>query len=363
MGKKLFDFVIGNPPYQSGDNESNSRQEPVYQHFYESAESLGEKYMLISPARFLFNAGLTSKEWNKKMLSDEHLKVEKYVQNGNEVFPNTDIKGGVAVIYHDDKKNFGAIETFIPDENLREIAIKVRKSKPTPISEIMHGGRSDLLFNNLAITENPQIVSDRLKAIQKKNPKVTSLAKNEEFEIKSSAFDVLPYMFHKSVQNEILYYRILGLSNMSREWRWVEKKYVYARNQKDNNLNSYKVLIPKASGTGKFGEALSEPIISAPNDTSTPTFISMGKFSSEFEAKSAVKYICSKFCRTLLGILKITQDIVPSKWLYVPLQDFTSSSDIDWSKSVHEIDLQLYKKYGLSDEEISFIETNVKEMA
>ncbi len=95
MGKKkLFDFVIGNPPYQSGDNESNSRQEPVYQYFYDSAERFGEKYMLISPARFLFNAGLTPKEWNKKMLSDEHLKVEKYVQNGNEVFANTDIKGG-----------------------------------------------------------------------------------------------------------------------------------------------------------------------------------------------------------------------------------------------------------------------------
>ena len=64
----------------------------------------------------------------------------------------------------------------------------------------------------------------------------------------------------------------------------------------------------------------------------------------------------------MLGILKITQDNTAVKWKYVPLQDFTSSSDIDWSKSIHEIDLQLYKKYYLDKKEIEFIETYVKEM-
>jgi type II restriction enzyme len=70
----------------------------------------------------------------------------------------------------------------------------------------------------------------------------------------------------------------------------------------------------------------------------------------------------TKFARFQLGILKATQAITPEKWKYVPLQDFTSKSDIDWTKSVHEIDLQLYKKYGLSKEEKDFIETHVKEM-
>ena len=65
----------------------------------------------------------------------------------------------------------------------------------------------------------------------------------------------------------------------------------------------------------------------------------------------------------MLGILKITQHNHKGTWKYVPLQDFTPSSDIDWSKSIHEIDLQLYRKYGLSVEEIEFIETHVKEMA
>ena len=72
--------------------------------------------------------------------------------------------------------------------------------------------------------------------------------------------------------------------------------------------------------------------------------------------------IKAKMVRALLGILKTTQDVTPDKWKYVPIQDFTEFSDIDWKKSVHEIDLQLYRKYKLSKEEIDFIENNVKEM-
>ena len=75
------------------------------------------------------------------------------------------------------------------------------------------------------------------------------------------------------------------------------------------------------------------------------------------------KYLKTKIARALLGVKKATQHNPKSVWKYVPLQDFTSSSDIDWSKSIHEIDLQLYKKYGLNQEEIDFIEKNVKEMA
>ena len=75
-----------------------------------------------------------------------------------------------------------------------------------------------------------------------------------------------------------------------------------------------------------------------------------------------MKYIKAKFCRVMLGILKVTQDNPPKKWKYVPLQDFTSMSDIDWLQSVSDIDKQLYKKYGLSEEEIQFIESHVKEM-
>ena len=107
---------------------------------------------------------------------------------------------------------------------------------------------------------------------------------------------------------------------------------------------------------------IGNPIIESPRTGATETFLSIGSFETEIEAQNSLKYIKSKFARTMLGILKTTQDITPEKLKYVPLQDFTANSDIDWTKSISEIDQQLYQKYGLTQEEIDFIESHVKEM-
>ena len=117
---------------------------------------------------------------------------------------------------------------------------------------------------------------------------------------------------------------------------------------------------PKANGSGALGEVLSTPLIGEPLIGATETFLSIGSFEKKEDAEHCLKYVQSKFARTMLGILKITQDNTKEKWAYVPLQDFTDKSDIDWSQSVHDIDQQLYRKYGLSDEEIQFIEEKVK---
>jgi len=111
-----------------------------------------------------------------------------------------------------------------------------------------------------------------------------------------------------------------------------------------------------------LGEVLSLPLITGPETGYTQTFIGLGAFEREEEAANALKYVKSKFARTMLSVLKVTQDNNKETWKYVPLQDFTSTSDIDWTVSVSEIDARLYQKYGLSPEEIAFIETNVKAM-
>lgn len=95
----------------------------------------------------------------------------------------------------------------------------------------------------------------------------------------------------------------------------------------------------------------------------TQSFIGIGAVETVGEAEAILKYIKTRFVRALLGILKGTQDNPPKRWKYVPLQDFTSSSDIDWSKSIAEIDEQLFDKYGLDEPERNFIRTKVKEMA
>ena len=94
----------------------------------------------------------------------------------------------------------------------------------------------------------------------------------------------------------------------------------------------------------------------------TYTFMSVGNFKTLFEAEAAEKYIKTKFARILLGALKITQHNPVSTWKLIPIQDFTPNSDVDWTKSISEIDQQLYRKYGLSDDEIKFIETKVQAM-
>ena len=160
----------------------------------------------------------------------------------------------------------------------------------------------------------------------------------------------------KEKENDIA---ILGLVDGKRSWRYVDEYYLDDYN---NQIGAWKVLVPKSNGSGVLGEVLSTPLIAEPTMGYTQTFLGVGAFDNESEAQAAYKYIISKFARTMLGVLKITQDNPPEKWKYVPLQDFTNHSDIDWTKSVHEIDLQLYDKYGLSADERNFIETHVKAM-
>lgn len=357
-----FDVVVGNPPYQELSSVNN-KQDAVYNYFYDLAEKVGSKYCLISPARFLFNAGLTAKDWNKKMLDDEHVKVEYYEQDSSKIFPTTDIKGGVVVIYRDAELKFGAIKNFIPDENLRKLASRFKAIPSENLPSIMFGGRSDLKFNELFLKDYPDSPEKRLKQIQRKHPEVVILGKNEEYELKSSTFDSLDYVFlenePKKSQN---YWKLLGIYNGSRTYRWIDKKYMDARYPLSNNLEKFKVFVPKANGSGAIGEVLSTPLIGNPFVSATPTFISIGAFDTEMEAKNLMKYIKSKFSRALLSILKITQDNPPLKWAHIPLQDFTPNSGIDWSKSIPEIDQQLYKKYGLDKSEIDFIETKIKAM-
>lgn len=158
------------------------------------------------------------------------------------------------------------------------------------------------------------------------------------------------------------YYHLLGLIGAKREWKYIEKEYMSPRNLNRNNIEKYKVFIPEANGSGFLGEALSRSEIGRPSDSATSTFISIGSFNSEEEAKNCAKYLKTKLLRCLLGILKKTQHTPPAVWAYVPLQNFTAISDIDWEQSISDIDKQLYKKYKLTNDEIEFIESVIKPM-
>ncbi|EJG6120134.1 Eco57I restriction-modification methylase domain-containing protein, partial [Listeria monocytogenes] len=147
-----FDVVIGNPPYQEKTIGNSTQAPPIYNKFMDLSYDIADKAVLITPARFLFNAGATGKAWNEKMLNDKHLKVIYYKQNSADIFPNTDIKGGVAVTYWDVTKNFGAIKVFTSFPELNSILQKVNNIGYTSLSSII-AGRSIYKLTDLAIEE------------------------------------------------------------------------------------------------------------------------------------------------------------------------------------------------------------------
>lgn len=186
------------------------------------------------------------------------------------------------------------------------------------------------------------------------------MSKGHDYDLKSNAFELLlQVFFERKPEDGKAYIRIYGRLEGERVVRWIRKDYV---NEPDN-LTRWKVFVPAANGSGALGEVLTTPMIGEPMIGSTETFISIGSFATQGEAAACLKYVKTKFARAMLGILKITAHVTPDKWAYVPLQDFTVGSDIDWGVSVAEVDAQLYRKYGLSEEEVAFIESKVKEMA
>lgn len=340
-----FDFVIGNPPYQDNAiGENDTYAPPVYDKFMDAAYEIADKVEMIHPARFLFNAGSTPKAWNQKMLNDEHFKVIKYEEDATRIFSNTDIKGGIAITYRDATKCFDAIEVFTKYDILNHILHKLISQN---FESIM-----PLVITRTSYRLTSKMHEDHPEAINQ-------LSKGHPYDMSTNIFDRLPQIFYDDEPKDgFQYIQILGRENNNRIYKYVRADYVNT----PDNLYKFKVYLPSANGKGTFGEILTNPVLSSPCIGATETFISIGCCETEEEAFSILKYIKTKFMRGMLGTMKITQHLTPDVWKYVPLQDFTQQSDIDWSRSIAEIDKQLYKKYGLSDEEIAFIETNVKDM-
>ena len=337
-----FDFAIGNPPYQE-DNENSVRKSPVYNCFMDAAFEVANTVEMITPGRFLFDAGQTPKAWNNKMLNDEHFKVLEYERDASKIFANTDIKGGVAISIRNKNKNYGKISVFTPYNEMNSVYKKVL-DKETVFLDTIVSQRGMYRLSTIFFEKYPDAA---LKMGEGTNNMIVS-----------NIFDVLPDAFSDEPNSEKYSLKLLGRSNNTRIYKYIPQEYVI----ENEYIKKYKLFFPEANSSGKFGEVLTLPEIGAPYEGATDTFINIGLFDSVGEAKALVKYIRTKFMRAMLGIKKATQHSPRSVWTSVPIQDFTINSDIDWSKSIPEIDQQLYRKYGLSKEEIDFIESHVKEM-
>ena len=311
-----------------------------------SAHNIGDKAVLITPARFLFDAGKTPSSWNKKMLNDPHIKVPFFESNSVKVFKDILIPGGIAITYRDSRVEFGKIGKFVSYPELNVIRNKVWREKQDSIRSIIY---SQNKFNlDLLYYDYPEYRST-----------IGSNGRDKRFrQIIMERLDV--FTEEKKEANSI---RVLGLIKRDRAYRYIPQKYV----EDEVWIDKYKVFVPFSNGaSGTLGDEparmISKPVLGMPGDGMTQTFIGFGAFDSQFEAEALLKYIKTKFCRILLAILKVTQGNKSETWEYVPVQNFGRTSDIDWDRTIEEIDKQLYRKYDLSEEDIDFINRRIAKM-
>lgn len=340
-----FDVVVGNPPYQDDAVGGSTSNAPIYNLFMDRAYSIADKVMLITPARFLFNAGATPKSWNEKMLKNVHLKVILFEEDATRVFPTTSIPGGVAITYYDKTRKYPPIQLYTSNPSLDSIMDKV-SSMDESVASIV-SGRGVYRLTDKALHDLPDIINIQSKGHSK--------------DVGTSAFKILDnmlYFEHKPIDDEE-YIRVYGLKNSKRTFRWMKKSYL----DYPESFDQYKVFISKANGAAlKNGSIVGAPFVADINVGATETFLTIGGYENKVEAENLAKYIKCKFVRTLVSILKATPNNTRETWSKVPLQNFTPQSDIDWTQSIPDIDRQLYAKYGLDEKEIAFIEEKVKVM-
>lgn len=344
MGKKLFDYVIGNPPYQeqvSNAKKNSSLSKQLFPIFIYEATTVANKVMLITPSRW-FTGDAQDKSFLKLrefIRSNNHVKYLCNYPDAQEIFPNAEIKGGVSYFLIDDSYN-GKVWFDISQHG--KITSEIRNLFEEGLDVIISDGTTYSILSKVIYSKDFQTIT---KITRGRNA-FGIIGKEDVLNTRSKKeyFDGAVKLYCKA--GEI---RWTGLSEIAKGKDIVDK---------------YKVFISKSAGSpGKDLKIIGTPYVGECGTACTDSLFPIGDFDNLDEANNLQKYIKTKFLRFMVSIMKISQNVTQLVYKFVPLQDFAPNSDIDWSKSVHEIDLQLYRKYGLDDKEIEFIESRVKEMA
>lgn len=336
-----FNAIVGNPPYQETLESGRSLAKQLFPSFIEIGIKLNPKYLsLITPARW-FTADAQDNSFPK--LRDFLRKNNRFsflfTHDGKKLFPNTELSlvdyflwdkdyvGNVSFVENTaNQTNIlkrplfeNGIDIIIPQNNIVSIIQKIKNTNFTPLNTITSG-------------------RDAFGIV----------GKNFESRSKSASFEnaVTVLCAHEQM-------RFVARDSISKGTDFLE---------------SYKVFTSKGNGgaglltDGKPVNIIGKSYVGLPNMACTDSLIPFGKFKTITEAQNLQKYMSTKFLRYCVGVLKVSQNLYQNVYNFVPLQDFTPKSDIDWSKNLAEIDKQLYAKYHLSDDEIAFIESMIKPM-
>lgn len=319
-----FDVIIGNPPYQLNDGGFGVSATPIYQKFVNQAKKLQPRYLtMIIPARW-YSGGKGLDEFRDEMLHDKRIRNIVDYPEAIDAFNGVQIKGGVMYFLWDrDNKGDVKVSTFKKDRIVSE------KSRP--------------------------LLEDSADTFIRYNEAISIFHKIKEFN--ESTFDNLvsarkPFGFRttykprskKISDNDVTVYGSKGTGYVSPIEILQNKELV----------DQWKVFIAAAgSGSDTFPhQILGKPFVPALHTASTETYQAIGPFDSKTEADNAAKYVSTKFFRFLVMLIKPTQHAAKAVYRFVPIQDFNE----EWT------DEKLYAKYGITEEEIAFIDSMIRPM-
>ena len=327
-----FDVIISNPPYQLNVGvEKENYAMPIYQKFVEQAKKLKPRYLtMIIPARW-YAGGRGLDEFRKEMLEDKRIRIIHDFPDASDCFPGVQIKAGVCYFLWD-RDNLGdcAITTHLNNEVYGPI------TRP-----LLEEGCSSFIRYNQAISifhkvykKGQKSFSDLVSA-QTPFGIVTSYKGNPT---KQKATDIKMY-----------------ISGNETEYKGGIAYVPYEKITKGHEMIAWeKVYIPKAgSGSDSFPHSiLGRPFYGEPNTVCNQSYLVIGPFDNKSICENVISYISTKLFRFMVLQKKNSQDAMRGVYEYVPIQDFSKP----WT------DEELYAKYGLTQEEIDFIESMIKPM-
>ena len=336
-GAMHFDVIIGNPPYQLDDGGHGTSAAPIYHKFVEQAKALDPRYLtMVIPSRW-FAGGKGLDEFRKSMLEDKRMRYINDYLSAADVFPGVGLKGGVCYFLWD-KGHTGDCHI---STNFKDWPTSKAKR---PLLET--GVEIFLRFN--------EGVSILKKIIQVETGQDTRLVLPEDRRFDKMVSSRKPFGLTTTFKgkttakkNDLKVYQNGGVGYIPRETIQAGLKYV----------DGWKIFTGRAApGTGNRDtyphKIISTPFIGEPDSISSETYLCIGPFPEKTEAQSALSYLGCRLTRFLILLHKPSQDTTKRVYTFVPKQSWNR----EWT------DDELYQKYGLTDEEITFVEKIVRPM-
>jgi hypothetical protein len=336
-GVMQFDVIIGNPPYQLNTDGFGNQARPIYQQFVQQAKALDPRFLcMVIPARW-FSGGMGLDEFRESMLTDNRVRsIDDYL-TASEVFPGVGLKGGVCYFLWD-RDNPGACRVTT---NYKDVP------PSTATRPLLEEGADVFIRFNAGLSILKKVV-----ATETGSSKSLELPKSKKFMNLVSSIGAfgLESTFRgkeKKSGDDLKVYRNGGVGYVARA-KIAKEQIVF---------DKWKVFIGRAApGTGNKDtyphKILSTPFIGEPGSISSWTYMHIGPFDTKTEAESVLSYLSCRLTRLLILLHKPSQDTTRRVYTFVPKQKWTKQ----WT------DEALYKKYGITEEEIAFIETLVRPM-